>query len=92
MNTTFEHTVPTAVVVAGRTVEIERGAIWDVCETHTETQVSLSDCDDRDLIGLTICLDWSQGRVRPDSVTERVEAILQDADILESHVALHLAA
>jgi hypothetical protein len=91
MTTTHKHPANTAILIGGRALEIEAGAIWDVTESATETQVSLSDCDERDLIGLAICLDWSQGGARPESLAERVEAIVCDPDLLRDHVAHHLA-
>jgi hypothetical protein len=73
----------------GAEVKLPSGSKWLVSETDRETQVTL-DKPGHALDGLTICMDWSQGFVRPGAKIDRVNAIIQDADILEMHAADYL--
>jgi len=93
MTTQFGHPVATTLLSGARAFEIEAGAVWDVDDRDDYTQVMLTDCDDRSLVGLTICMDWTQPVFsRPESFDDRVLAIIADADLLASHAQHHVDA
>jgi len=92
MTTQFSHPVATTLLSGARTFEIEAGAVWDVDDRDDYTQVMLTDCDARSLVGLCICMDWTQTGYRPESFDERVLAVIADADLLASHAQHHVDA
>lgn len=94
MSNRTEYQQPSTLTIRlenGKTFTIRKGDVWQVYDGETETQVCLSDCDDAELNGLTICRDFSQGGVRPNGVVGRVKTIILDADLIASHVENYLA-
>src|SRR5688572_11148786 len=71
------------VLDSGPTVEIEQGAVWDYAEAGGATQIWLTDCDDRRLIGACIEIEWSQLHARPETLEDRIAAVFME------HTALH---
>lgn len=77
--------------IDGEVFKIDSGARWDASEsTVDETVVTLTNCKDDRLDGLTIAWDWTQGSNRLRTKRERVDSLITDHSLIESAIEAEL--
>lgn len=81
---TYNQAKATVATIHGDEIKIPSSSKWEVSEGSDYTQVCLMK-PGHPLNGLQICMDWSQGAVRPKIKSERIESIIYDEDLIALH-------